>query len=195
MTKLNFGVAAAWMGAIATAFTLTTTPVRANDLTEIFADPNIPLTLKLGALDNNWKRLQLDGESLGPSPFLFGMSGILESALRTNVYYTQGQTVTLNKQQFLIVYRPDGRNIDLADLMRSGRNNTPESLVNELTSDSQLNLSLINLSTVKGLKDIQPFNLQKEIEDSKQDLPEEDKTAKPTSPAPSPAEPTAKPAP
>jgi len=172
---------AIFMGAIATALTVVTTPAYAKDeLTQIFAD--VPLTLQLKTLDNSWKRLSLNQESLAPS-ILFGISGLLESALSTNVYYTQGNTVTLSKQQYLVVYRPEGSNISLTDLLQSGRKRSPESLVKELSPNSKLVLSLINLSKLDSLQDIQSFNLQREIKESKQVLPKQlEKTEKPFSP-------------
>lgn len=180
------GMVAVGLGAVVAPFMLTTTPVRANDLTKIFADPSIPLTLQLNALDSNWKRLNLSEDSsssLSPA-LLFGMSGALASAFRTDVYYTQGTIVTISKQKYLVVYRPESRNINLADLMRSGRDKSPETLFKELTPDSKLTLSLINLSKLDSLKNIQPFDLQKEIEDSKKAIPKkkDERKARPLSP-------------
>lgn len=122
---------------------------------------------------------------------LFGMSGLLESALRTNIYYTQGQTLTLGKQKYLVVYRPKGSNLTLTDLIKSGRNNTsPESLIQTLTPETQLVLSLINLSKIDSLQDIQPFDLQQEIRESKQALPKEPKSKEKPKASPKPINPS-----
>lgn len=161
------------IGAIATTITLYTTPVSANELTEVLADT--PMQLQLKALDRSWQRLSLNQESLGPA-LLFGMSGLLESALRTNIYYTQGQTITLGKQKYLVVYRPEGSSITLTELIKSGRNRPPESLIKALTPNTPLVLSLINLSKIESLQDIQPFDLQKEIRESKKAKPKEPKS-------------------
>ena len=174
---------AVYMGAIATATMITTTPVYANELTKVLTD--VPLRLQLKALDNSWQRLTLNQESVAPA-ILFGMTGLIESALRTNVYYTQGNTVTLGEQQYLVVYRPEGSNISLTDLLQSSRKRPPESLGQALTPNSTIIPSLINLSQLGSLQDIQPFNLQKEIRESKQVLPKQpEKTKKlPSSPTP-----------
>lgn len=158
------------MGAIATTVTLYTTPVSANELTEVLADT--PMQLQLKTLDRSWQRLSLNQESLGPA-MLFGMSGLLQSALRTNIYYTQGQTITLGKQKYLVAYRPEGSGMTLTELIKDSRNRAPESLIKALTPDTPLVLSLINLSKIESLQDIQPFDLQKEIRESKQAIPKE----------------------
>ena len=183
-------IAAICVGAIATAVSVATAPVNANEFTKVLTD--VPLNVSLKTLDSSWQRFTLNQESLAPS-LLFGISGLVETALRTNLYYTQGQTVTLSKQQYLVVYRPEGNNVNLRSLMLSGRKNRPENLVKELTPDSKLVVSLINLNKIESLQDIQPFNLQKEIKESKQAIPKEPKAME-SRPSPSkPASPKSKP--
>lgn len=166
MSHINIkGMVVGCIGAIATTITLYTTPVSANELTKVLVDA--PLKLQLKTLDSSWKRLSLNQDSLGPA-MLFGMSGLFQSALRTNIYYTQGQTVMLGKQKYLVVYRPEGSSLKLTELIRDSRNSALESLVKELTPDTGLVLSLINLANIQSLQDIQPFNLQQEIRESKQ---------------------------
>ncbi len=175
------------MGAIATTVTLFTIPVSANELTKVLADT--PMQLQMKTLDSSWQRLSLNQESLGPA-MLFGMSGLLQSALRTNIYYTQGQTITLGKQKYLVVYRPEGSSLTLTALINSGRNTAPESLIKALTPDTQLVPSLINLSKIESLQDIQPFDLQKEIRESKQASPKESKSIEKPKTAPKPTNPS-----
>ncbi len=175
------------MGAIATTITLNTTPVSANELTEVLADT--PMQLQLKTLDRTWQRLSLNQESLGPA-LLFGMSGLLESALRTNIYYTQGQTITLGKQKYLVVYRPEGSGMTLTELIKSGRNQPPESLFKALTPNTPLVLSLINLSKIESLQDIQPFDMQKEIRESKEAIPKESKSTNKPKVSPEPIKPS-----
>ncbi|WP_110986558.1 hypothetical protein [Acaryochloris thomasi] len=175
--------------AIATPSFLPPSPVHASELSEIFVDPSIPATLQLKTLDETWKRLQLNEDTPGLSAsMLFGISGLVRSALRTDVYYTQGKTVTIGKQKYLVAYRPESSNINFLELMQSGRNKSPEDIIEPLTPESPLTLSLFNLSTLSGLRDIQPFNLQKEIEASKKAIPEEPEKKPSTSEKPASAE-------
>lgn len=148
---------------------------------EIFADLNVPLSLQLKALDPTWKRLTLNKNTTADaSPyFLFGFSGLVESALGTNIYYTQGKTIVINEQQYLVTYRAEDSTLKFADLVKSGSSSL-ESLKKELTPESKLVLSLFNLNTLNSLSDIQPFDLQREIEASKPVPPEEPKP--PTAP-------------
>jgi len=180
------------MVAISTPVSLTPSVARVNELTEVFADPSISASLRLKDLDETWKRLQItqDSSALSTSMF-FGISGLVQSSLRTDVYYTQGKIVTIGKQKYLVVYRPESSNINFLNLFtsQSRRTQKPESLITALTPESALTLSLFNLSTLGGLKDIQPFNLQKEIEESKEAIPPEPKKKKSsTSESPSGAE-------
>lgn len=184
MSQINVRrMIAVCMGAIAAAITVTPTPVNANELSKVLAD--IPLNLQLKTLDNSWQRLSLNQESLGPA-ILLGMSGLLQSALRTNLYYTQGQTVSMGKQKYLVVYRPEGSKLTLTELIRSNRNTSPESLIKALTPESRLVLSLINLSKIDSLQDIQPFDLQQEIRESKQVLPKKSEATQQPSASPKP---------
>lgn len=178
---------AVWMGAIATTIPLSTTPVGANELTQVLV--NTPLQLQLKTLDRRWKRLSLSQDSLGPA-MLLGMSSLFQSALRTNIYYTQGQTVTLGKQKYLVVYRPEGSNLTFTELIKSSRNTAPESLIKELTPNTGLVLSLINLANIESLQDIQPFDLQKEIRESKQALPKQPKSREKPKASPKPMSPS-----
>ncbi|WP_299406141.1 hypothetical protein [Acaryochloris sp. IP29b_bin.148] len=175
------------LGAIATTITLWVTPVSANELTQVLADT--PMRLQLKTLDSSWQRLSLSQDSVGPA-MLFGMSGLLQSALRANLYYTQGQTITLGKQKYLVVYRPQGSDLTLRELLQSGRNKSPEELITVLTPDTQLVLSLINLAKIESLQDIQPFDLQKEIRESKQALPKKPKSIDPPKASPQPTNPS-----
>jgi signal peptidase I len=155
---------------------------------EIFADLQVPLTLQLKTLDATWKRLKFSkNESENSNYSYFGFFSIFQSALRTDVYYTQGKTVTINQQQYLVVYRPEGIEISLTDLMKSSKSEDIESLRKELTPESNLVLSLINLSSFDSLQDIQTFNLQQEIDESKPKDKEEVTPPSSPSPQPSPA--------
>ncbi|MGB7413664.1 MAG: hypothetical protein WA902_05605 [Thermosynechococcaceae cyanobacterium] len=158
----------------------------AEEPVDVFAGLKEPLTLQLKTLDTTWKRLLLNQNATDASPyFMFGgFSSILESAFKSNVYYTQGKTVTVNSQQYLVVYRPEGSEVDFAALVKLGNNKGPESLRKELTPDSLLRLSLLNLNTIDSMRDIEIFNLQKEIEDSKTPFPkEEEKEVPPSAPS------------
>jgi hypothetical protein len=204
MTKFNWGgvvalgasAAVCLPFAIAPLLTLTPAPAQAKESKkdkdakppqapiEIFADLNVPLSLQLKALDPTWKRLILNKNAADTSPyFLFGFSGLVESALGTNVYYTQGKTIVINEQQYLVTYRAEDSNLKLLELLKSS-SSSPESLNKELTPESKLVLSLFNLNTINSLGDIQPFDLQREIEASKPVPPEGPPAATPPTTTP-----------
>lgn len=144
-------------------------PAVASDLKQAIAGQNPPLTLRLKDLDQSWRRMSLGGESdsLGSIPFI----GPLLQALGSNAYYTQGQTIVLGNETFLVAYRITGMGSNLA-LLRSASAALPTSKQVEptprkeegLTPNTPLSLSLINFRTISSLNDIQPFNLKQEIE-------------------------------
>ncbi|WP_299484601.1 hypothetical protein [Acaryochloris sp. IP29b_bin.137] len=177
---------AGYMGAIATALALFAAPLSANELTQVLADT--PMKLQLKTLNNSWQRLSLNQDTLGPA-MLFGISGLFQSALRTNIYYTQGQTITLGKQKYLVVYRPEGSSLTLTELIKSGRNTSPDALIKALTPDTGLVLSLINLAKIDSLQDIQPFDLQQEIRESKQAMPQDSGATEKSNASPQPVDP------
>jgi hypothetical protein len=152
---------------------------------EIFADLNVPLSLQLKALDPTWKRLILNKNAADASPyFLFGFSGLVESALGTNIYYTQGKTIVINEQPYLVTYRAEDSYLKFSELIKSGSSSL-ESLKKALTPESRLVLSLFNLNTIDSLGDIQPFDLQREIEASNPvPPPEPQQPATPSTTAP-----------
>lgn len=149
---------------------------RAADLKDVFAGDTAPLTLKLKDLRPGWYRVSLGGlpDAGGGNPFsalaggIFGamFGGGAPSAPAPPAYYTQGQTVVVASETFLITYRSQLKGLDMAALMKAG----PEAKLpppERLTPDSALALVLVNLKGVSSLTDIRPFNMEQELEESR----------------------------
>ncbi|MBW4554283.1 MAG: hypothetical protein KME35_24740 [Aphanocapsa sp. GSE-SYN-MK-11-07L] len=130
------------------------------DLSQALAGTNLPLSLKLKELNSDWRRLTL-GEQQSDLASLIPFLGSLMEVLVNHTFYTQGKTVNVGSETFLVVYRVPGNGISLASLAKSSL--TSEDSIPEVTPETALSLSLLNLSAVKNLGDIQIFDLEQEL--------------------------------
>ena len=114
---------------------------------------NVPLTLKLGDLNGDWRRM-----SVGQPVDLNGVTRFYSSFLAggpDDVYYTKGDQVTVGADQYLVAYHAPAQKLDLAAMFKSGTPQMPKPT--KLTADTVLSLSLLNLHTISSLSDIRPF--------------------------------------
>lgn len=141
-------------------------PASAQDsaLREVIAGRRAPLTLTLKELTPVWRRLTISGTADGGNAM--GMLGAMFGGAGAAAhYYTQGDSVGLGGETYLITYRVHAKPIDFAAMMRMGpgaKPPTPE----KLTMDSTLVIALMNMRNISSLSDIQPFDIQKEIAES-----------------------------
>lgn len=144
------------------------------DFRAALSNPAAPATLSLSALDSSWQRLRIKGpETGGGNPMvgmmsgLLGMFGVNSGALslldRSNLYYTQGKTLQIGSETFLIGYQPRTAPFDAAVLQADGPP-APE----VLTPQSQLQIVLINVRSIALVSDVRAFNLQVELKESAQ---------------------------
>lgn len=120
-----------------------------------------------------------------------------------DVYYTQGKTVALGTETFLVTYRPQtGEDNGMANLLKISKSDTPPPAPKPMNGETPVTVTLINLHSIATLKDIKPFDLSAEIAASvaqasvmsemmkdkngsveiSSDPPPKPKTAKPTKP-------------
>lgn len=86
-------------------------------------------------------------------------------------YYTRGMTVAMGSETFLITYKYNKPEMNLAAMMAADANGEepdPTKLMadGKMTEDSLLSLTLLNLKAVSRMSDIRPFDMQKEIEEN-----------------------------
>src|SRR5262249_33543077 len=80
-------------------------------------------------------------------------------------FYTQGQTLTVGTETFLVAYKPQLKGLDMAALMQAG----PEGKLpppDKLTPETTLGIILLNLRSIAGITDVRPFNMDRELEES-----------------------------
>jgi hypothetical protein len=145
--------------AVAAALAYTAQPSRGADLKDMLSGKTVPLTMQMKDLTGGWWRISVDQSGMGSlASFFVGLAG--GGGTAAGAYYTQGQTMTLGEQPYLICYQVPPKPLNLARLMRSG----PEPPKPEkLTPETKLSLSLVNLRTAVSLNDIRPFSLEEEI--------------------------------
>ncbi|MBV9850558.1 MAG: hypothetical protein JO250_12875 [Armatimonadetes bacterium] len=151
-----------------TAIPVVPPPGAAPGIGDIFSGtPSVPLSLKLGDLNGDWRRMTITGTfDLGSVTQV--ITSLLGSA-GVGVYYTHGQTVTLGSTTYLITYRTQPKALDLTSLMQmmqtAAASNKPPA-PEPLTANTPLALTLLNLQSAGSLTDVCPFDLNTELTDS-----------------------------
>lgn len=86
------------------------------------------------------------------------------------VYYTQGKTVTIGAETLLIAYRYTPKPLDIFGLIQQSAMNggkepdfTALSAQNQVTADTRLSLSLLNLRSISAFSNIHAFDLEQEL--------------------------------
>jgi len=132
-------------------------PARSMEMKDLLSGDKYVLTLQMKDLDGQWRRLSAGGagDSGGIAAVysaMFGGGG--------GVYYTKGETVSVATETYLIAYTLRAKPVNLMVVMREGPGAGPRE---ELTAESPLGLSLLNLRAIGSLTDIRQFNLEEEI--------------------------------
>jgi hypothetical protein len=132
-------------------------PAQSAEMKDLLSGEKYALTLQMKNLDGQWRRLSAGGaaESGGIAQVyaaMFGGGG--------GVYYTKGETVSVATETYLIAYALRSKPVNYMTVMRGGPGAMP---TEELTAESPLGLSLLNLRAIGSLTDIRQFNLEEEI--------------------------------
>lgn len=87
-------------------------------------------------------------------------------------YYSKGQTIPLGSETFLVAYRHQPPPLDLMKMFleseKTGQDPDFKELAaqSKLDENSKMNLCLINVRAIAAIKDIRPFDLEREIAES-----------------------------
>lgn len=150
---------------LAAAITLSAAPAIAQPLArpatfDGLLDGDLPLAVRLGDLDSDWRQLRVLSETGG---FENLISAALASFIGSDrgLYLTEGQTVTISGETYLVAYSflPPEAEFDL-DSIFSGVECQQASLASSgvLTPDSELSLALLNLRTIGSFSNIEVFD-------------------------------------
>ena len=91
------------------------------NLENVISGKTIPLTLKLGDLNAEWRRISLNGQA-DMSSFMRLMMG---TGATSDTYYTKGQTVAVAGESYAIAYRAQIKGPDFMTIMRAGPGAAP----------------------------------------------------------------------
>ncbi|MHB0938116.1 MAG: hypothetical protein ACYC6A_17130 [Armatimonadota bacterium] len=132
------------------------TPVTFVDL---IGGKTLPLSLKLKELNGEWRRFTTSGAANSMETFFMLAATNGQGLPGPSVFYTKGQTVTLNTETFLIAYQQEAKPFDLQQVMERHELPQPQ----PLTPETTLNLALLNLRNAGNILDIRPFKLEDEL--------------------------------
>jgi hypothetical protein len=108
---------------------------------ELFGSKNIPTSIRLRELNSSWRAMGTNGPlELGNFQMIVNSSAGGSFAA---TYYTKGETVTIGSETYIVAY-------------------SLFTLVDKVTPDLPLTLSLLNLKTIGSLSNIRPFDVFKE---------------------------------
>jgi hypothetical protein len=108
---------------------------------ELFGGRNIPTSIRLRELSGEWRALGTNGPlELGNFQMLVNSSAGGSFAA---TYYTKGQTITVGTETYIVAY-------------------SLFTLVDKVTPEIPLSLSLLNIKTVGSFSNIRPFDVGKE---------------------------------
>lgn len=145
----------------------------------------VPLDLKFSQMQSGWSRVNIErkGETkaaaapafVPPDPIAIGFRRYFGQGSES--VFTQGRTVNLNGGEQLVVYRaafPDDEEIriwfdgHMPDEMKGSERLKPErefelmfSLVRQLLDTVPMRASLVKVSEIGGLKDVEPFAFER----------------------------------
>ena len=117
------------------------------DFASVLSGSNRPLTMKIKDLDNTWRQLSIS--KVGGADLLsIFTAGTRGAAPTLDQYYTHGETTTVGGETYLVAYRYA---LNLPELARNNTDTAPQ-----ITPDTTLTLSLINVRQIASLDGIQP---------------------------------------
>ncbi len=159
--------------AIVTSILTYSSKCLANDFQELISGKQAPLTKQLKDLDDSWRQIAISGQ-YEMADLMKSWTSLFGTNLYNNLYYTQGKTVKVNSETYVVAYRlassgePLNINSLFENLMGSvsgvaGGDCATIKSVEKITSETTIALSLLNLKTIGSLNNVRPFDLKADI--------------------------------
>jgi hypothetical protein len=145
----------------------------AGDFQSLISGQQAPLNKQLKDLDSSWRQVAISGQyEMGD--LMKSWSGLFGAVGYNNIYYTQGQTVRVSDETYVVAYRlpSSGKPLDFkaffetamgafatgADCSATVSSSTPK-----ITPETDISLSLLNVKTIGSLNDVRPFDLKADL--------------------------------
>jgi len=146
-----------------------------SDFENLVSGQQVPLAKSLKDLDNSWRQISISGQ-FEMGDFMKNWAGLFGGSSYNYVYYTQGKTVKVADETYVIAYRlpSTGQGLNMRTLMETtfSMGCTESSLPVQLKPETSLSLALLNIRTIGSLNDVRPFNLKEELAASEQQYQE-----------------------
>jgi hypothetical protein len=142
----------------------------AGNFQKIISGEQFSLTKQLKDLDSSWRQIAIGGQyEMGD--LMKSWSSLFGAAGYNNIYYTQGETVKINDETYVVAYRlpASDKGLSFKSLFENAMSSFSAAECSETTStekikpETAINLSLLNIKTIGSLNDVRPFNLKDEL--------------------------------
>jgi len=136
-------------------------PATQATIKNILSSSDLPLSLKMKEMDGKWRRFIANAPGANAQIEVWGAA----MGIEFNVHFTKGQTVVMGDDTFLVAYKLP-INIDKRFMNWHGHGEAPRP--RKPDTETVLNLSLLNLSSMTALKDVRPFDPEIDMESAAQ---------------------------
>jgi hypothetical protein len=145
----------------------------ANDFQELISGKQAPLTKQLKDLDDSWRQIAISGQ-YEMADLMKSWTSLFGADFYNNIYYTQGETVKVNQENYIVAYRlaSSGEPMNIFSMfenvmgtMGGMTGGDCAALVppKSITSETTISLSLLNLKTIGSLNNVRPFDLETDL--------------------------------
>lgn len=159
--------------AVATSMLTYSQKCLANDFQELISGKQAPLTKQLKDLDDSWRQIAISGQ-YEMADLMKSWTSLFGADFYNNIYYTQGETVKVNQENYIVAYRlaSSGEPMNIFSMfenvmgtMGGMTGGDCAALVppKSITSETTISLSLLNLKTIGSLNNVRPFDLETDL--------------------------------
>ena len=145
----------------------------ANDFEGLISGKQVPLTRQLKDLDDSWRQIAISGQ-YEMADLMKSWTSLFGANLYNNIYYTQGKTVKVNSETYVIAYRlassEEALNINslFENVMGSvaglaGCDCDAITSAQKISPETSISLSLLNVKTIGSLNNVRPFDLETDL--------------------------------
>jgi hypothetical protein len=145
----------------------------ANDFQELISGKQAPLTKQLKDLDDSWRQIAISGQ-YEMADLMKSWTSLFGADFYNNIYYTQGETVKVNQENYIVAYRlaSSGEPMNIFSMFENvmgtmggmtGGDCAALVAPKSITSETTISLSLLNLKTIGSLNNVRPFDLETDL--------------------------------
>jgi hypothetical protein len=145
----------------------------ANEFQELILGNKAPLSRQLKDFDSSWRQVAISGQ-YEMADLMKSWTNLISPNIYNNTYYTQGKTVKVNDETYVVAYRlaSSGEPLDLNSLLEgimgsvsglAGGDCEAIASLGKITPETEVTLSLLNLKTIGSLNNIRPFDLETDL--------------------------------